>query len=527
MAGYGYTIASRILRQAEVQLPSWTRVRMRIRILTAGDMSKSTQWKAMTVMAVDGFGYALAKSAQTFLIEQALCRTFYAISDPAVIRPDGSVPEDRCKTEHLQSQVAFLSSTLNLTLLMASFLATPVFSRLALTAGKRTVLLINAASYMLRMILFTAVVYFHTLADVWWVLGLWLLELVGGGIPVREVLLWMYMAESVPEDGLTGAFNILSAILIGMMSVGTFIGALLLRHHVWLLCSIVIAICALVVLLICLLPNHHKSLYAEQENILDDEQSPRSSLSHSSSPTTSLLDGAAGSHLASHGPPAALWRSVLRAASVDLFLSLQLVLQALRNPLTLRVMSIFFTYTLAGTVSGTSQQWASSTFRTTLANVDKITSMEQVISAVVLFALPAVSQQLLRPRLRGKQDTDLCVITASLVLAVFGALIMAVAPSIGVYASGVAVSALGVGLADSLRSFATSALSDTETLQSLYMSIRTMQSLAAIVGTPLWAGIFLFILKSDGGLPPGLLFFATCLVLLVSLYSTMPLRVYR
>ncbi|KID88389.1 Major facilitator superfamily domain, general substrate transporter, partial [Metarhizium majus ARSEF 297] len=521
-----HTIATRIRRHVQAQLPSSTRIRMRIRILTADLMSRSTQWKAMTVMTVDGFGFALAKSAQTFLIEQALCRSFYAIRDPAVIRPDGSVPEDMCKTDDLQSQVAFLSSTLNFTLLIASFLATPVFARLALTVGKRTVLLINAASYMLRMILFTAVVYFYTFTDVRWVLLLWVLELVGGGMPVREVLLWMYMAESVPEDGLTGAFNVLSAILIGMMSVGTFIGALLLRQHVWLLCSIVICICALVMLLICLLPNHHKSLYPEEENIPDAEDSPRSSVSQASSPATSLLNGEQDGRGASQGPPP-LWQTVLRAATVDLLLSIQFVVQALRNPLTLRVMSIFFTYTLAGTVSGTSQQWASSTFHTSLADVDKVTSMEQVVSAVVLFSLPTVSQRLLRPRLRSKQNTDLWVITASLVFCAFGALVMSLAPSIGIYAVGVAVSALGVGLADSLRSFATSALSDTETLESLYMSIRTMQSLAAIVGTPLWGGIFLLILKSDGGLPPGLLFFATGIVFLISLYSTIPLRGYR
>ncbi|RDL36297.1 Major facilitator superfamily, general substrate transporter [Venustampulla echinocandica] len=521
-----HTFATRNLRRVRLQRPSLTRIRIFLRTLAADLMSKSTQWKAMTVMTVDGFGYALAKSSQTFLIEQALCRAFYTSNDPSVVRPDGSVPEDMCKTEDLQSQVAFLSSMLNFTLLIASFLATPVFARLALAVGKRTVLLINAASYMLRMILFTAVVYFHTFFDVRCVLLLWILELVGGGMPVREVLLWMYMAESVPEDGLTGAFNILSAILIGMMSVGTFIGALLLREHVWLLCSIVICICALVILLICLLPSHYKSLYAEEDNISDEEDAPRSSISQASSPATSLLHGQEGTRIASHGR-LALWQTVLRAATVDLFLSAQFVAQALRNPLTLRVMSIFFTYTLAGTVSGISQQWASGTFHATLANVDKITSMEQIISAVVLFALPTFSKRLLRPRLRGKQDTDLWVITASLVFCVFGSLIMAMAPSIVIYALGVAVSALSVGLADSLRSFATTALSDTETLESLYMSIRTMQSLAAIVGTLLWGGVFLLILNSDGGLPPGLLFFATCLVLLVSLYSTIPLRGYR
>ncbi|EFR00819.1 hypothetical protein MGYG_03823 [Nannizzia gypsea CBS 118893] len=485
-------------------------------------MSKVTQWKAMTVMTVDGFGYALAKSSQVFLIEQSLCRNFYSISDPGVILPDGSVPEDLCKRKDLQSKVALMSSTFDFTLLIASFFATPVFTHLALTVGKRTVLLINSMSYMLRMILFTAVVYFHTVTDIRWVLLLWVLELVGGGMPVREVLLWMYMAESVPEDGLTGAFNILSSFLIGMMSVGTFIGSMLLRHHVWVLCSIVICVCAIVVLLICLLPNGPKPLYPDERNILAEEEGTQHSpISESSS----LLSGE-DVHAASPRPPA-LWKSVLRASTVDLYLSLQLIVQALRNPLTLRVMSMFFTYTLAGTVSSTSQQWASSTFHASLASIDKITSMEQIMSAIFLLILPIVSQRLLRPRLRGKQDTDLWVIMGSLTVGAFGALIISMAPSLKIYALGVAVGACAVGMADSLRSFATSALSDTESLQSLYMCIRTLQSLAAIVGTPLWGGIFLLILKSGGALPPGFLYFSTSLVFLFTLYLAIPLRKYR
>ncbi|KAK2823866.1 hypothetical protein FQN49_007538, partial [Arthroderma sp. PD_2] len=349
-------------------------------------MSKATQWKAMTVMTVDGFGYAMAKSSQIFLIEQALCRDFYTISDPDVILPDGSVPETLCKTENLQSQVALLSNTLDFTLLIAS-------------TRSSLILFLNDPA-----------IYFHTFTDIRWVLLLWVLELVGGGMPVREVLLWMYMAESVPEDGLTGAFNILSSILIGMMSVGTFMGSLLLRHHVWVLCSLVICVCALVILLICLLPNHHKSLYPEEHNILAEEGVHRSSDSPPTSPATSLLGGEEGLITSSSRP--SLWRSVLRASTVDLYLSLQLILQALRNPLTLRVMSMFFTYTLAGTVTGTSQQWASSTFNAPLASVEKIISMEQIISAVQLLILPLVSKHVLRPRLRGKQATDLWVIVA-------------------------------------------------------------------------------------------------------------------
>jgi hypothetical protein len=78
----------------------------------------AAQWRPMFVLAVDGFAYALAMSSQTFLIEQSLCRSLYTTTDPAVIRPDGSVPEHKCKMETLQSEVAFYSGLLNVSIMI-------------------------------------------------------------------------------------------------------------------------------------------------------------------------------------------------------------------------------------------------------------------------------------------------------------------------------------------------------------------------------------------------------------------------
>jgi len=69
-------------------------------------------------MALDGLGVAMTKASQTFLVEQALCRAFYTAQDPSVIGPDGRVPEARCKTESLQSQVAVFAATLDFSILI-------------------------------------------------------------------------------------------------------------------------------------------------------------------------------------------------------------------------------------------------------------------------------------------------------------------------------------------------------------------------------------------------------------------------
>jgi hypothetical protein len=69
-------------------------------------------------MVPDGLGYAMTRASQTFLIEQALCRDYYAQHDPGLLGPDGRVPEAMCKTEQLQSRVAFVAATLDFSTLI-------------------------------------------------------------------------------------------------------------------------------------------------------------------------------------------------------------------------------------------------------------------------------------------------------------------------------------------------------------------------------------------------------------------------
>ncbi|KAK5632804.1 hypothetical protein RRF57_008518 [Xylaria bambusicola] len=305
------------------------------------------------------------------------------------------------------------------------------------------------------------------------------------------------------------------------MSIGTFVGAQLLKFNVWLLCLLIV--CAYVLLIACayLLPHQrHDDLsdrsYIERETASVEERcSLVSTDSTAPSPTRPLRIESPSAGVATK-PDSTVSRTLLRAATVDIYLSVELVIQTVRHPFTRHVMILFFAYTLAGTISGTSPQWASSTFNARLANVDQIRGMEMIISALVLVSLPVLSSYVLRPWLRTKQAVDIWVITASMLALLTGTLIMAMAPSLVVYAIGVAISALGVGVSDALRSFATSVLSDGDALERLYVCIRTMQSLASIAGTPLWSGFFLLIL-SNPLLPHALLFLGNAFVYLVCL----------
>ncbi|KAF2023576.1 hypothetical protein EK21DRAFT_105214 [Setomelanomma holmii] len=402
---------------------------------------------AMLAMALDGLGCAMTKASQTFLIEQALCRAFYAGHDPDVVGPDGDDPEAMCKTETLQSQVAVFAVTLDFSILVTGFLVGPIYTRLASIVGKRNVLLLNTTSFALRMA-------------------------------------WM------------GTFNLLTAILIGTMSLGTFVSARLLNVNVFITCGLVVGVYIVLVPLIALFPRDHPA--PRQTHSTDDASvEERRSLMSANALATSLPPGAPSFQVAGHGSALethktpkgtvpTMFRALLRAATVDLGLSIKLVVQTVRHPFTRPVMILHFGTTLASCISLTTQQWASGTFHAGLSNIDKVTAMEQIVSAVTLLALPALARYLLHPRLRTKEAVDFWVIVGSLLASIAGVLIIATAPSLAVYAVGVAVAATGIGVSDALRSFATNALSDKDLVQRLYMSIRTVQTLAAIIGAPLW-----------------------------------------
>ncbi|KAI0505162.1 hypothetical protein F5B22DRAFT_628771 [Xylaria bambusicola] len=323
------------------------------------------------------------------------------------------------------------------------------------------------------------------------------------------------------DDIRTNTFNLLSASLIGMMSIGTFVGAQLLKFNVWLLCLLIVCTYVLlIVLAYLLLHERHDDLsdrsYIDREAAsVEERRSLVSTDSISPSPTRPLQIESPAADVVTK-PDSTIFRTLLRAATVDIYLSVELVIQTVLHPFTRHIMILFFAYTLGGTISGTSPQWASSTFNARLANIDQIRAMEMIISAFVLLSLPVLSNYVLRPRLRTKQAVDIWVITASMIALLTGTLTMAMAPSLVVYTIGVAISAMGVGVADALRSFATSALSDGDALERLYVCIRTMQSLASMAGTPLWSGLFLLIL-SNPLLPHGLLFVGNAFVYLVCL----------
>lgn len=138
------------------------------------DLRKYPNAAAISVMLITTLGVAILTTSRLPLLEQSVCRSYYLIHEPATIGKDGSVPELRCKTIEIQTELASLRGWAEFfvdipgmsfkSLLISSLtprgtglLLTVPYGRLAETTSKRLILTVNSVSYVLSMLYFLAV----------------------------------------------------------------------------------------------------------------------------------------------------------------------------------------------------------------------------------------------------------------------------------------------------------------------------------------------------------------------------------
>jgi hypothetical protein len=67
----------------------------------------------LMVFLVD-FGEFMVEAARIRRLELGICREYYIIVDPQVIRGDGGIPEELCKLDEIQSELARMRGFLGL-----------------------------------------------------------------------------------------------------------------------------------------------------------------------------------------------------------------------------------------------------------------------------------------------------------------------------------------------------------------------------------------------------------------------------
>ena len=62
----------------------------------------------LLLVALVNLAWSLYQLPVSRVVESRLCREHYAVADPAVLRPDGSVPEELCKIDEVQRPLGWL-----------------------------------------------------------------------------------------------------------------------------------------------------------------------------------------------------------------------------------------------------------------------------------------------------------------------------------------------------------------------------------------------------------------------------------
>jgi hypothetical protein len=62
----------------------------------------------LLLVALVNLAWSLYQLPVSRVVESRLCRQHYAVRDPSVLRPDGSVPEELCKIDEVQQQLGWI-----------------------------------------------------------------------------------------------------------------------------------------------------------------------------------------------------------------------------------------------------------------------------------------------------------------------------------------------------------------------------------------------------------------------------------
>ncbi|CAK1365433.1 unnamed protein product [Cercospora beticola] len=471
-------------------------------------------WPAVGLLATAALGDATLRSARLFLTEQALCRRYYARYDPAVPAPDGRVDEQHCKLDVIQAELSMILGVFEAITFLVGLLATPLTTCLAPTIGLRKVMTVNVLMMSLGALYSSIVALLPAAFDIRliWLTGFF--ELIGGGTPSRNALLYIHLAEQISPDALSETLYRLSTLIILMSFAGTSLGALLLSIDVWLLCSLGVGFCALGLLIVPFL--QHRAW-------LED---------FAVSATTPLIHTAVPSVL--HSAPvveaaqprawkeAAVW--ALDSSRVEGYHSESVLSSLLQNRVTLVTMLMYMCNETAIYIRVAFPQWASKVFAWTLAEVNAVTAFQILVNGFVLLSLPLLTKWLLLPCLSSQRMVDHWVIQSSLLCNTIGLVLISIAPTRWLYIMALGLYSLGAALPDSLRSIMTSSLQDESQLQKVYTGISMVEAVAGLAGTTIWSTTFAAGLQYGGTSLAGLCFIAAAGLFALSLHMTSVLK---
>ncbi|KAE8450394.1 hypothetical protein EG329_006468 [Mollisiaceae sp. DMI_Dod_QoI] len=475
-----------------------TELKRRWSIVSNPPGSRSPLLPAVVLCTLGAFGEVCLTSTHIYLIEQAACRKHFNAFDPTQIGLNGLMDEEMCKIAPVQTQVAQINGLYAVLGFIPPIFLTGPYGKMAKILGKKTILLLNVSSLTLSGLYFTLVCYFYNTFDIRWIYLTPFLDIIGGGQVILASFLMTYISECVDSKRLSHVFYRLTALQLLFAFFAMLVSSVTLRRNVWIQCLIGLIVLTLMIPICLLFPESRRtsltppprpSLIPSTPDLSSDSDSISTSSTQSSSETTSLLP--LEPLTPDPGTQPTLFRTIFSALASHTEHSLSLFHSILYTSRFSRyTLFTYFMLTLGTGIRIIFAQWGSITFDWLFAEVNAITGFEMIVSGIILVSLPYITHNLLKPRLGSSSKVDIFVAKASVLANAVGVVLVGFAPSRVWFVFSLTVWTLGSGLGASLRSFVTGMMDSREAIEEIYLGIGMMETMANIVATAGWSGVF-------------------------------------
>ncbi|ORY57232.1 major facilitator superfamily transporter [Pseudomassariella vexata] len=402
----------------------------------------------------------------TRIVEHILCRQYY----DQVNVDGGPIDEKFCKTESIQSKMAFIFAIAGMLDSVVEFFAAFPWGIAADRFGRKPVFALGLIGLTLNLIWAVLVLWFDKIFPVqlMWLGSVCLL--LGGGNAVLPAVLLTMVSDVVPEEKRAVAFlRTHVASLVGNLMSPTLASLMMQITGPWptLMVAVVCLLSAAIAFLF--IPETSKYEDSHTDEGLDQPASFKVHLQHSFSHLKESL-------------------SILKNPSLIL-----LLLTALGSfPITQAVLQFMV-------------QFVSKRYNIAIkytGYIQTIYGVAQTLQALVV--IPWISRWLLKDstlspfHMTNEHIRDLTLARWSFGIIAVGALILGVAPSLGLFVFGLIVLAVGSAYNSLTRSLMTLYI-DPEHRSRLFSVVGMIEVVGAFYSRPMLAGLFSLGMKLGGG----------------------------
>ncbi|KAK4180915.1 major facilitator superfamily domain-containing protein [Triangularia setosa] len=455
----------------------------------------------LLLVALVNLSWSLYQLPITRVIESRLCHDHYSLTDPSVIPPEGTVPEELCKLDAIQQRLGKLQGVMETMWVGGDFLMTIPLVTLADRYGYGFVLRLNLVPRAFLLGWTLVVGYWGQVLGlpVEWVVmapaGSWL----GGDCVLNSAV--YYLISELTEDVVLRAtfFAYLNATTsIFSSQLGPALASLTMALRLWLPFLLGLGLLALSAPLVSLLPLTSPPHRPVEQSLAADEESSSPLLSSRANPPTpktlkSLLAARLTSILALLTPP---------------------------RPNFILLLLVFFLASLASSDTKLLPLYISKRHHLLLSQIGYLLSLKAVFNFFLLtYIIPALLRRQARfisahepPEASGPTRATIRNAKTCLVLSAFGAVCISLAPGIvwlvgalAVYALGIALPMFTFGLLKSEHVVKQgNADADAGVVFSVVMLVRTVGTLLGAMVMPLlWVQALKTGEEGDLGLPWG------------------------